>query len=363
MQGFNMGRYHPPEGSPLAASMSKSKSKAHSTQQQTVRFEMPFPIWCGHCPLPTLIGQGVRFNATKHRAGAYHSTTIWSFSMRHGPCGGELVIKTDPARTDYIVVSGGRRRDRGSNEGDSLVGDAGENANAVLTERERAEQREAAFSKLERTIADRERLFDATVRIGELQDASERQWEDPYAQNARLRRAFRVGRQEREEAARGAEELKDRMGLGIELLPATEEDARRARLVEFGGVDAERDEPADRALARPLFDMPDKKDGVRPLVDKTPQKQPLQKKLKSEMAAEKARGSLASEVVSNTRAGRDPFLDFASKVTTQRGPLRLPGLKRKRSLPDPADPPGELNGEAAASAISKALVSYDSDSD
>jgi len=268
------------------------------------------------------------------------------------------VIKTDPAHTDYVVVSGGRRRDRGIHEGDSLVGDAGENV--VLTERERAEQREAAFSKLERTIADREQFFDATVRIGELQDASERQWEDPYAQNARLRRAFRVGRREREEAARGAEELRERMSLGIELLPGTEEDARRARLVEFGGVDIERDEPAEKVLARPLFDISDKQYGVHSLVDKT-----SQKKLKSEIAAEKARENLASKVVNNTRAGRDPFLELASagKLVAPKSHSRLPGLKRKLSLLDAPEPPAKQNRETIEPTTTKGLVSYDSDSD
>ncbi|KAK4453986.1 CWC16 protein [Podospora aff. communis PSN243] len=355
MQGFNMGRYVPPSAEGLLSGNALHKkhplgsraSKLASAGILTVRFEMPFPVWCASCPKPTIIGQGVRFNAEKKRAGSYYTTPIWSFRMKHADCGGWIEVRTDPKNRGYAVTEGGRKRDVGD-EGDSLV-KTGEGLILDAMNRERAERRETAFGKLEKTIEDREREVEGRERIGELQDEAERRWEDPYAQNQRLRREFRVGRKKREEEGRVTEELKERMGLGIELLPATEGDAKRAALVEFGGLDEEGD--VEKALARPLFEKTRGKHGKS-----TPKGKP-----KAEMAAEKMRESLVSEIVGNTRAARDPFLRFGSKDTSK-GPVRLPGLKRKRA-PDP--PPEELVEDKPDTAVSAptALVSYESDSD
>ncbi len=384
MQGFNMGRYVPPDQEGITSGNALNKkhplgsraSKLASHGILTVRFEMPFAVWCDHCPKPTIIGQGVRFNAHKKRAGSYYTSPIWSFTIKHAACGGEIEIRTDPQNTAYVVVSGGRRRDMGS-EDDSLV-KAGDFV--IATERERAEQREAAFGQLEKTIADRELMLAAGERIGELQDAAARQWDDPYAQNQRLRKAFRVGRHEREKEAAKTEDLRDRMGLDIELLPGTEEDVRRAALVDFGAVDDTLDTPVEKALARPLFEDPKKRKPTPEAgqkghksgsaKEKQPKGQP--KTLKAEIAADKMRETLFSEILGNTRAARDPFLEFGKKDGTPKGPALIPGLKRKRTVglgaeeqegvneaataPDPEPP-------AATTTSAKTLVSYDSDSD
>ncbi|KAL2020414.1 hypothetical protein VTK56DRAFT_8457 [Thermocarpiscus australiensis] len=378
MQGFNMGRYVPPDSEGLVTSGNALHNKRHPLGSRAsklasqgilvVRFEMPFAVWCATCPRPTLIGQGVRFNAEKRRAGSYHSTPVWSFRLRHGACGGAIELRTDPKNADFVVVSGARRRDYGGGaeaeaDDDSLVKQSGF---VIATERERAEQRESAFGKLERTIADRERLEGARRRIEELKDVAERQWEDPYSQNQRLRKAFRAGRHEREKEAASAEQLKERMGLGIELLPGTEEDARRAALVDFGAVDAENTN-LDKALTRPLFEngSRQKQKGHDGVGSSTSTKG--QKKLKSEIAAARTRENLVSEIVGNTRPALDPFLDFGSKENTPKGSIRLPGLKRKRTTeeaPDPPPPPAaEEEGTLKAVAGTTALVSYDSDSD
>jgi coiled-coil domain-containing protein 130 len=370
MQGFNMGRYIPPdaEGTTSSGNALHKKhplgSRARKLASQgilTVRFEMPFAVWCAHCPQPTIIGQGVRFNAEKRRAGSYYTTPIWSFKLKHAACGGEIEIRTDPEHSEFVLVSGARRRDYGGGQDDrdaSLV----KSEFAITTSRERAEQRETAFGKLEITIADREHLEGAKQRIGELKDVAERQWDDPYAQNQRLRKAFRVGRHEREKEATKAEELKERMGLGIELLPDREEDARRAKLISFGSVDAEEDRGVNKALARPLFEnTPGQKEQREDAG--TPVKG--QRKLKSEVAASRVRQRLVSEIISNTRAARDPFLAFGSRESTPRGHVRLPGLKRKRVANEaPGPPPSteEAVDTPKGVAGTPGLVNYSSDS-
>lgn len=370
-----MGRYIPPDAHGHVSSGNALHGKKHALGARAsklasqgilvVRFEMPFAIWCAHCPRPTPIGQGVRFNAEKRRAGAYYSTPIWSFKLKHGACGGEIELRTDPKNAEFVVVSGARRRDYGDQE-DSLVKSGVGGGVVITTERERAEQRESAFGRLEKTIADREQIEGARQRIGELQDQGERQWEDPYALNQRLRKAFRAGRHMREKEAARTEELTERMGLGIELLPEAEEDARRAGLVDFGGVDATKaNVGVDKALARPLFessgsDHKEKRDDDK----RTPAKGG--RKLKSEIAASRMRENLVSEIVSNTRAAKDPFLDFGSRESTPKGPVRLPGLKRKRAAEVASDPPlSDAKEESPPKDVAGAtgLVNYDSDSD
>ncbi|KAI1292460.1 CWC16 protein [Xylaria venustula] len=387
MQGFNMGRYVPPdvEGTISGNALNKKHalgsraSKLRTEGILTVRFEMPFGVWCATCAKPTLIGQGVRFNAEKKKVGAYHSTPIWSFRMRHVDCGGQIEIRTDPANAEYVVTEGGTRRDTGDDKDDSLVsssalvGGLGE----ILMGKEKDALRSDAFARLEKTIEDRGVLIERSHRIAELEDASHRAWDDPYAQNRRLRAAFRAGRKTREKEAASTEELQNRMSLGIDLLPATEEDAKRAALVDFGigalaghaeieegGNDNDgiaRSRTKHTALTAPLFAaaIPSFPNGTKPSFtasktndDTQPHPKPEGKKLlKSEIKASHTRDSLASEITRNTRASHDPFLlpspvsesssrnriegGVSSKPTTSR---ILQGIKRKRVADTPSCP-------------------------
>ena len=117
----------------------------------------------------------------------------------------------------------------------------------------------------------------------------------------------------------------------------------------------------ERALARPLFGGGEggkEKEGERSATGKG--------KPKSEMAALRTRAKLASQIAASTRAAKDPFLDFGSRESTPRGPVRLPGLKRKRGAEEASDPPtptAEQNDKPKAAAGPVALVNYDSDSE
>lgn len=381
-----MGRYVPPDAEGVLTA-NQASGKGHALGRRaaklktegalTVRFEMPFAVWCDACEAasgagpsrrPQLIGQGVRFNAEKRRVGSYFSTPVWSFRMRHAACGGWLEVRTDPAHTTYDVVSGGRRRDAGGDDKATAESLVGSGAAALLaastTPAERDEQRASAFSSLERTIEDRAALAAAGERIDAIGDLSARQWDDPYARNQALRRTFRVGRKQRERDGAAAESLKDRMGLGIELLPESEEDARRARLVDFGTRpegEGEGDGGRDAVLARPLFG-----DGKMELVASADEKASGRNKrgkagkmLKSEVAASRMKKSLVSEIVGNTRLASDPFLEPRSK-DSKPAPL-IPGLKRKRD-PDrePSLPPEKRPAEKVA-VVSSTLVDYESD--
>ncbi|EFX00998.1 duf455 domain containing protein [Grosmannia clavigera kw1407] len=411
MQGFNMGRYVPPEQEGVVASGNRlhgvRANKATAAGVPVVRFEMPFAVWCDGCEAktaarhPVLIGQGVRFNAEKHRAGAYYSTPIWLFRMRHPACGTWLEIRTDPATTSYMVAQGGRRRrEYDDDDGDegaegagsdpqaraaasaaALAGLSAEEASLSLSSSSAAD-RASAFDRLERTIVHRVAVDSAAEaahhRIDGLAADSARRWQDPYARNRALRAAFRAGRHAREQQAAADDDLRHRLG-GLDLpllLPPSEEDARRAALVDFGtdGTAAVHARSDRTVLAQPLFGGvgAGKTTGS---TDKITTTTGSGNRFGTGTAVEKRRRAvrdhLAATVATNTRLKIDPFLDglfdgrvgrrqtdtTATTTTTETPPaagtIRLPGVKRKRALDDGPGPP--------ACKSMPALVSYDSD--
>jgi len=308
MQGFNMGRYRPPDTLDTSLTVTKKGTRASKlpASTPTVRFEMPFAIWCTTCPSTSssqLIGQGVRFNAEKKKVGSYFSTPIWQFRMRHTACSGWIEIRTDPKNTEYIVIEGARKRDTGNDvvvaerDGAVLIGDD--------AEKERG--RQDAFAAFEGKAAGKKQAQSDVKRIEELRYLKEKDWQHPDDVNARLRKEFRVGRKQREKMAEATGLLQDRMSLGIELLEATDEDVRRAGFVEFGSTDIGLEGAVTRATTKPLF--------------LTTRETPSSKASKSSKSS-----LLEQELVSNTRARLDPFV-ASEKILDERLSL---GIKRKR---------------------------------
>ena len=284
-----MGRYVPPdqEGTISANKLQRKRPPGalNAAGIQTVRFEMPFAIWCTTCPAPhTLIGQGVRFNAEKRKLGYYFSTPIWMFRMKHTACGGWIEIKTDPKATAYVVVSGARARDYGPDE----IVKEGEGGAAILTEAERERRREDAFAGLEGRVEEKVKTDGTAKRIQGLLESRERDWDDPFAANKRIRRTFRTERKVLEKEDRADEALKARLGTEIDLLPAMDEDARRARLIDFG---EDLNGTTERVEAKALF-------ASRSTSSKSRNKA---------MIKEDKKDVLRRRLVGNTRAALNPF--------------------------------------------------------
>lgn len=301
----------------------------------TVRFEMPYPIWCTNCPKPTIIGQGVRFNAEKKKVGNYLSTPIFSFRMKHVSCGGWIEIRTDPKNTAYVVTEGARKRDLG--EGKVEEGDV-----KILTQEEREALRNNAFAALEGKVEDKKILEQSKQRLEELQDLSEQQWDDPYEQNKKLRNLFREGRKQREKDAAASGALQDKMSLGVDLLPEHEDDVRRAGFIEFGGLDPEK--AVGKAVSKPLFKTEDS------AIKEKSKTSRYSKKRKAEEALKQKTANLAAEIRDNTRAAMDPFLTGSRSSGSSSKPL-LVGVKKKRPKLD----------ENPVPTSATALVDYDSD--
>ncbi|KAM3497167.1 hypothetical protein MY10362_009471 [Beauveria mimosiformis] len=361
MQGFNMGKYVPPEhegttsGNALHRkhALGARASKLRTDGALTVRFEMPYAAWCATCPQPTLIGQGVRFNAEKRPAGRYHTTPIWSFRFRHAACGGAIEMRTDPKNTAYVIVSGATRRE------DARAAEELEGGVPILTDAERETLRSSAFASLEKTIGDRERLRESSRRIDELEGLARRRWDDPYTLNQKLRGAFRAERVQREAREAATAALQERMSLGVDMLPESEEDARRARLVDFAPPE---DDAGEVALSKPLFGTAARKEMDDDDDDDDDKVMTKEARLKVQ-----ARESFATQVMGNTRAAKDPFLISAAgtKKADGKGTARIPGIKRKRGVEtcvDLAEP--QRKAQQSDHGVSKgaaALVEYDSD--
>ena len=304
---------------------------------------MPFAIWCTTCPKPTIIGQGVRFNAEKKKVENYLSSPIFSFRMKHVACGGVIEIGTDPKNTAYVVTEGAKKRDTGDDKYED--GDI-----VIRTEEEKERLRNDAFAALEVTIDDKKQAKQDKSRIEELQEAKEKDWDDPYAASKRLRHAFRADRKIREKDQKDTLSIQDKLSFGFDLLAETEEDRRRARLIDYGNTSQEFS--VSKINSRALFP------------DNVPANASSRHKAKSEKlpTGEKTRLQLQKDIRDNTRAAIDPFLRSDKSVFSAVKPIR--GIRRKRSPvrnePDKSRSdslPCVTNGGTTATS----LVDYESD--
>ena len=192
-----------------------------------IRFEMPFNVWCTGCG--HLIGKGVRFNAEKKQIGAYHSTKIWSFSMRAPCCQQRIEVHTDPKAAEYVVVSGARRKAEAAGDDDSGQGVLDTEAGAALAD---------PLARLEHAGEDVRMALDSRESLARLQEDSAERHRDDYAANRQLRAVLRGAR--REEKARDARRKELGLPEHVVLAAETAGDRLRAAAVTFGGEGFER---------------------------------------------------------------------------------------------------------------------------
>lgn len=342
----------PPRRHPLGSRASKSHLGI-----LTVRFELPFHVWCTTCPKPTVIGQGVRFNAEKKKVGNYYSTPIFSFTFKHTVCGGAIEIQTDPKNTAYVVISGAKKRDYGDEKAEAAA--EAEGGVRVKTQEEREELERDAFKRLEGKVEEKEKSSGDKSRIEELYRDSERRWEDPYELGRRLRRGFRVERKERERLGRGNEALKEKMSLGIEVLAEEEEDRLRAALVDFGGDDKSLESSLFEAQRKPKPDNQTNSSGGRSNGKRK------KRKLTEREVTREHQEKLRSTLGANTRAAIDPFLnDRNTPITASSGVTAFKSIKRKSQAKVSTSARGDEHAdEKPPPTPGKAptLVDYDSD--
>lgn len=247
------------------------RERARPDGALVVRFECPFPMACGRCG--ESIAKGVRFNAEKREAGAYHSTKIWRFEMTHH-CGSMIVVQTDPKNAEYVVVSGARRRaepgraalaPEGEEDDEGLLAgpaDAVPREHAVGREKRPLTNTADPMASLERASAAARRAAERGARLEALERISSARHASGsglHGANRALRDRMRAARDEE----RGLEAERRRMGVaeGVRLLPPSRAD-REAAAAAFGGgrrrpLEGEGDDEEAsglrRILSEPIF--------------------------------------------------------------------------------------------------------------
>ncbi|KAJ7567550.1 hypothetical protein O6H91_02G152300 [Diphasiastrum complanatum] len=219
--------YYPPEWTPQQGSLNKFHGQ-HALRERAkkidqgilvIRFEMPFNIWCGGCN--AMIAKGVRFNAEKKEIGKYFSTKIWSFRMKAACCRQEIEIHTDPKNCEYIIISGATQKIEAF--------DAIDAETIALPSAEDREKLIDPFYHLEHEEEDILKGKQAEPLLIRLQRDSDLKHGDSYARNKALRAQLRA--QKKRVAAE--ESASRKLGLGIRLLPALEDDVKEAEKVKF----------------------------------------------------------------------------------------------------------------------------------
>ncbi|CAL9061327.1 unnamed protein product [Musa banksii] len=219
--------YYPPEWEPKKGSLNKFQGQ-HPLRERArkldqgiliIRFEMPFNIWCGGCN--SMIAKGVRFNAEKKQVGNYYSTKIWSFTMKSACCKHEIVVQTDPKNCEYVIISGAQRKTE-----DYDIEDA---ETFALPADEVIGKLADPFYRLEHQEEDLRKKKEVEPLLVRLQRVSDSRHADDYSLNRALRARLRNQKRRVEEE----EGVSRRMGLGIRLLPPSEEDAAATAVVRF----------------------------------------------------------------------------------------------------------------------------------
>ena len=267
------GFYYPPDWTPEGGSASLSarlgkKAKAGSLGKRasklgegtlTVRFEMPFDVRCLGCD--GTIARGVRFNARKKAVGKYHSTTIWSFSMRTACCSGHLEIRTDPKHAEFVIFEGAERRRGGAGSATRYGSEpALDLEGTVEVELQSREEREAMMADGMARLERQGRLAAASnpaagsgapnpaAEVRRLARLGEDRWADDYQTNRELRRAMREDR--KAIAARRLEGAAMGLPEHVHLLDDSPADADAARAAFRDPVTSSRSFERSRRAAR-----------------------------------------------------------------------------------------------------------------
>ncbi len=217
MQGFN--KYYPPDFDP-SVHKTLNAYAGKDARPKTVRFELVWPVFCGHCKAH--VAKGVRYNAKKEQIGAYHSTKIYQFSFTCHLCSGPIVIKTDPEHRDYAVVSGAVRKTQDYEAEDAQVID-------LPDEKQKKKLESDALYKLEHVSKDKTAAVEQSDTLDQLLSMRSEQFGDDYKASRLIRGVFRKRKAE-EVATEKANQLR---GIHVKLGPERPEDVDLARQIKF----------------------------------------------------------------------------------------------------------------------------------
>jgi coiled-coil domain-containing protein 130 len=137
-------------------------------------------------------------------------------------CSNWIEIHTDPKNTEYVVVSGARRKIEDW--------DPEENGSIALTDEKEKEKLESnAFYKLENDLKNKKKAEETVPLLTQLQNLNDRQWKDPYTSSYIIRKKFRERKKQEKQQKEEDQKFKDKHLLSIEILPENEEDEKKAK--------------------------------------------------------------------------------------------------------------------------------------
>ncbi|CAN0891196.1 Splicing factor YJU2 [Linum grandiflorum] len=158
-----LNKYYPPDFDPAKLPRGK-KSKNH---QIKVRMMLPMSIRCNTCG--NYIYKGTKFNSRKEDCvgETYLGIDIFRFYFKCTRCSAELVMKTDPQNSDYVVESGATRNfEPWRKEDEELDG---------LKRKRDAEEMGDAMKALENRTLDSKREIDILAALDEVKSLKSRQ--------------------------------------------------------------------------------------------------------------------------------------------------------------------------------------------
>lgn len=230
--------YYPPDFFSNPKMMAKGLNAYHGTHALrergkkwetekilTIRFEMPYNIWCDGCK--NHIGMGVRYNAEKKKVGNYYSTSVYQFRMKCHLCDNYFDIKTDPGNLDYEIVSGARRQENrwDPTQNEQIVPETKETQRRMFDD---------AMFKLEHGSKDEKAADDSKPVLSKLFQRNDDVWRDNFEANSKLRAEFRKTKKEIKASEEADSKVLSRASLtGIKLLPETDEDRQLASLLRL----------------------------------------------------------------------------------------------------------------------------------
>ena len=192
-----VNKYYPPDWRPEHGSLNQFVKKRkllpnNSTEQKnnsifsgkSIRFELPFNIWCLGCERH--LAKGIRFNARQLETGHYLTTKILTFSFKCPSCSQDILIKTDPANSDYTVEKGARRKNEHGSDIDTV---------RIKTEQDWKKEATDPFLRLQIATQDKKRAEPVKLAINEIQERNSINWKDNFSSSQHLRKVFREEKQ------------------------------------------------------------------------------------------------------------------------------------------------------------------------
>ncbi|KAJ3187560.1 hypothetical protein HK101_009362, partial [Irineochytrium annulatum] len=160
-------------------------------------------------------------------------------------CTNWIEIHTDPKNAQYELVSGARKREEDFSPEDAGTIEVNDEGKVM-----------DPMEKLEHVQADARRAYESKSLIEDLQELNDKQWSDPFLLSQQMRRKFRVKEEKkiREASRLESAEIRDKHNLMIDILPASADDAVKAKLVEYSSLEIKPEDQIKIAVDdRPIF--------------------------------------------------------------------------------------------------------------